>query len=108
MLTYNEIMEKYNTTPKNEPIVSTKTLNALVQHDCENNLMGRILYAAMTGERYAVLCYGIARFDDSDYCIHYKRKMKAYLRNYGYENVSISFKKLVQSQYTSCTIKVYF
>ena len=108
MLTYNEIMEKYNTTPDNKPIVHTNTLDALVRRDCEHNLMGRILDAAMTGERYAVLCYGIARFDDSDYCAHYKRKMEDYLRNYGYENVSISFKKFFKSNYTSCIVKVYF
>ena len=107
MLTYSEIMEKYNTL-ENNPISCTKTLDELVRYDCENNLMGRILYAAMTGERCAVFCYGIARFDDSNYCIHYKRKMEDYLYNYGYENVSISFKKFPKSQYTSCCIKIYF
>lgn len=108
MLTYSEIMKKYNTTPENEFIVCKRTLDEVVQYDCENNLMGRILYAAMTGERYAGLCYGTARFDDSDYCIHYKRKMEDYLRNYGYENVSISFKKFVKNKHTCCTIKIYF
>ena len=108
MLTYSEIMEKYNTTPENKSITCMNTLDGLVRDDCENKLMGRILYAAMTGERYAVLCYGIERFDDSDYCVHYKRKMEDYLRNYGYENISISFEKIFKSRYTCCTIKVYF
>ena len=91
MLSYTKVMKMYDEAPEDEFINRIKTLDERVKNDCENNLMGRILYAARAGQKYAYFNHEISQFNDKDYCTHYARKIKKYLSNYGYNNVSISF-----------------